>query len=167
MNILAGLRAIERTPRALSLPEKNKKKHATYKRLVRKMSDKEIAANALAQTSTVVKMCLDGFTILDITGATKVSGNHINDIKKRFGLLRKSHIENRQEIKSLILNSAPFTHSVKSISKELGLNNEVVRRTIRKIPQIERGTQAGQIHKLCYNTEIITGDGSTSRGIVY
>lgn len=167
MNILAGLRAIERTPCTKFKPKETRATIKKYKRLVRDMSQKEIKANNETQVSTVVKMCLDGFSVDKITQATRVSANQIYVIKNKFGLIRKSTEDHKRAIKNLIMESTEYTHSIASIYKALELDKNTICRIIRNTPQIERGTGKNLKHKFRYNFDIKFGDGDIARGTVY
>lgn len=167
MNILAGLRAIERTPCADFQPKETRDTIKKYKWIVRDMSKEEIEANNKAQVSTVVKMCLDGFTVDEIMRATKVSDGNIYAIKKQFSLVRATREDHKRAIKNALMEAPPYTYQLWDLSEKVGIDKTTVSRIISDTPQIQKGNTKGITKKYIYNFDVkVVTEAITSRGTV-
>ena len=111
-------------------------------------------ANCEKQLSTVVKMCLDGHTIDHITKQTGVSIWFVVSTKAKFDLGRAPVVDQKANIKKILMESPAYTHNTASISKMTGYRKDKVTKIIATIPQIERGNVTGLKNRYKYNFDI-------------
>ena len=114
-------------------------------------------ANCNEQLSTVVKMCLDGYTIAEIAEQTGVKQCFVISTKELFGLVRPRKSTQESEIRKILMESKPFTHNTSSIAKLTGYANKRVSRIIAKMSQVEKGTEPGLKWHYKYNFNIPVG----------
>ena len=166
MCMLKGLRAIEREDFGFAKRKGYVDGLQNYSLKNRKMTVEESKQNTINQLSTVVKMCLDGYGIGDITQATQVCKSKVSQIKKEFGLTRPTLAQYKEDIKRVMMNSEPYKHDLESLSLIVKLKKETTRKIINSIEQIEKGTERGIKRKYRYNLKVQLGDGEKSRGRV-
>ena len=161
MCMLKGLRAIEREDFGFAKRKGYVDGLQNYSLKNRKIEESK--QNTINQLSTVVKMCLDGYGIGDITQATQVCKSKVSQIKKEFGLTRPTLAQYKEDIKRVMMNSEPYKHDLESLSLIVKLKKETTRKIINSIEQIEKGTERGLKRKYRYNLKVQLSNGEKSR----
>ena len=111
-------------------------------------------ANCDEQLSTVVKMCLDGYTITEVMEQTGVKKCFVISTKELFGLVRTRKANQELQIRKILMESKPFTHNTASLGRLTGYRSDKVSRIIAKMPQAEKGTEPGLKWHYRYNFDI-------------
>ena len=164
MLMIHGLNAIKRTPCEFSKASGYNVEKQNYSLGKHKMTRAETRANNIVQKPVVEQMCKEGCGIGDIVQATKVSRSQIHLWKKELGLIRPSLAEYKKSIKKLLIECAPYTHSLSTLSALFDIDKIKTTAILRSVPQVEKGTTDGLKRKYRYNFDIKVGDGATSCG---
>ena len=115
--------------------------------------------------STIVKMLVDGYKNHEVVEATGTTKTFVHETKRLFGLLRPNLDEKLEQVRKILKSSPDYKYRVATLSEETGINKVTLQSVLHRIPEVVRGTEAGNKHMLRYDVSLKSQD-NLSRGRV-
>jgi hypothetical protein len=146
-------------------PTKEAKRYDRKREPAEKRTFKETRIHNAKVKPVVCELLLDGKSYRDIMMQCDVSNNFIADCRRELGIKNNRTTERIKIVKDLVMNAPAYYYQLNTLADAAGIEKNALYKVIQKIPQIEKGKEAGKKNMYLYNFDVKYNDGLSAHRV--